>query len=140
LEIQTVIGVGVCDVSGAASTAQANAEAYASDASNLSTGIISSSRIPNPTTSTLGGVEAVSPVAHEWVNSINTSGVPQLSQPSFSDISGTATPSQLPLATSSTFGIVKPDNTTIMISGGVISSVSTGSGLPFRWSNIFSGG
>jgi hypothetical protein len=51
-------------------------------------GIVASSQLPNPTTSTLGGVQANIPVAHEWINSINTSGVPQLSQPLYSDISG----------------------------------------------------
>jgi hypothetical protein len=51
-------------------------------------GIVASSQLPNPTTSTLGGVQANTPVAHEWINSINTSGVPQLSQPLYSDISG----------------------------------------------------
>jgi hypothetical protein len=39
-------------------------------------------------------------------------------------------PADLPLATNLVFGAVKPDNTTITISGGVISAVGTG-GFPF---------
>ena len=46
--------------------------------------------LPNPSSSTLGGVQSAAAVSHEWINSISTSGVPALSQPAFSDISGTA--------------------------------------------------
>ena len=45
----------------------------------------------------------------------------------FTSITGTATPAQLPVATSSAFGAVKPDNSTITISAGVISTTG-GSG------------
>ena len=51
-------------------------------------GIAAPSQLPTPTTTTLGGVEAIVQVASEWINSINTSGVPQLSQPAVADISG----------------------------------------------------
>jgi hypothetical protein len=44
--------------------------------------------IPAPTLTTLGGVEAIAAVSHEWINSISTDGVPQLSQPAIADISG----------------------------------------------------
>lgn len=44
--------------------------------------------LPTPTTSALGGIEAISAVSHEWVNSISTGGVPQLSQPGIGDLSG----------------------------------------------------
>jgi len=52
--------------------------------------------IPLPTATSIGGVEAVGPVAHEWINSIGTDGTPTLSQPAFSDLSGAATASQVP--------------------------------------------
>jgi len=45
----------------------------------------------NPSASTLGGIESVAPVSHQWINSINTSGVPALSQPAATDISGLGT-------------------------------------------------
>ena len=46
--------------------------------------------LPNPSSSTLGGVQSAAAVSHQWINSISTSGVPALSQPGFADISGTA--------------------------------------------------
>jgi hypothetical protein len=60
----------------------------------ISSGVIS---VPTATYTTLGIIEAVAPIAHEWINSINLSGVPQLSQPAFTDISGVASFSQIPL-------------------------------------------
>lgn len=56
----------------------------------LSSGSIANADLPNPTTSALGGVRAINAVTSEWITSISTSGIPSLSQPAFSDISGTA--------------------------------------------------
>jgi hypothetical protein len=68
-------------------------------------------------------------VSHEWLDSYDaTSGEFGQTQPAFTDISGTATPAQLPVATGTTLGIVKPDGTTITITSGVITSVSSGGG------------
>lgn len=58
----------------------------------------------------------------------STTGVFSFAQPAFTDISGTAAAAQLPLATTGVFGAVKPDGTTITISGGVISA--SGGGAP----------
>jgi hypothetical protein len=52
--------------------------------------------IPLPTADSIGGVEAAGPVAHEWVAAIATDGSIVLLQPAFSDLSGTASPSQVP--------------------------------------------
>lgn len=60
--------------------------------------------LPVPTTSALGGVQAINAVSHQWINSINGSGVPQLSQPAFTDISGTVAAAQLPNPSASTLG------------------------------------
>ena len=99
------------DSAGSASTAQSNAEAFASDAANITTGTVSSLRLPAvstlsgivspaqlpaPTTTTFGGVQANTPIANKWVSSISASGVPQLSQPAFIDISGNVGAAQLP--------------------------------------------
>jgi hypothetical protein len=46
---------------------------------------------PNPTASTLGGIESIAAVAHQWIDSISTAGAPHQSQPAFSDLSGTPT-------------------------------------------------
>lgn len=82
--------------------------------------------LPTPTTGSLGGVEANTPVTHEWMNAINTSGVPQLSQPSFSDISGTASGSQLPPPAASTLGGIE---SYVGVAHQWINSIST-SGVP----------
>ena len=44
--VQTAIGSGVYDVSGAAATAQSNAETFAANASNLSSGTVAAARLP----------------------------------------------------------------------------------------------
>jgi hypothetical protein len=48
-----------------------------------------------PTLTTLGGVEAINAVTHQWITSISTGGVPALSQPGFPDISGSLPLTQL---------------------------------------------
>ena len=50
--------------------------------------------LANPSASTIGGVESLAAVSHKWINQISTSGVPSATQPAFSDISGSLTPSQ----------------------------------------------
>lgn len=52
--------------------------------------------LANPSASTIGGVESLAAVSHQWINSISTSGVPSSTQPAFTDISGQATLAQLP--------------------------------------------
>lgn len=52
--------------------------------------------LANPSATTIGGVQSVAAVASQWINSISTSGVPALSQPAFTNISGTIAVSQLP--------------------------------------------
>ena len=52
--------------------------------------------LPLPSASTLGGVESYVAVAHQWINTISTSGVPSSTQPAFTDISGITTTAQLP--------------------------------------------
>lgn len=53
-------------------------------------GLIPTAQLPLPSTANLGGVKAVSPVSHQFVTSINTSGVPTLAQPAAADVSGLA--------------------------------------------------
>lgn len=43
--------------------------------------------LPNPSASTLGGVESYASVSHQWINQISTSGVPSSSQPACGDLS-----------------------------------------------------
>lgn len=58
------------------------------------------SDLPNPSSSTLGGVQSIAAVSHQFMTTISTSGVPALAQPAFTDITGTATVAQVPAITS----------------------------------------
>jgi microcystin-dependent protein len=51
--------------------------------------------LPNPSSSTLGGVESYAPVAHQFLTGISTSGVPSSAQPAFSDLSGSVSANQM---------------------------------------------
>lgn len=77
-------------------------------------------QLPLPTTSLIGGVEAVNAIAHEWIASIDTSGVPHLTQPAAADLSNGTTGSGggVVLATSPT--IASPSLSSPGISNGLI--------------------
>lgn len=51
-------------------------------------GTVAPSQLPNPTASTLGGIESITPTAHQWIDSVSTLGVPHQSQPGVGDLSG----------------------------------------------------
>jgi microcystin-dependent protein len=51
--------------------------------------------LPNPSSSTLGGVKAYAAVSHQWIDSIGTDGTPHSSQPAFSDLPGSVPVSQM---------------------------------------------
>ena len=55
------------------------------------------SSLPAPTSSTLGGIESIAQNANNWIQYIDTSGVPHLAQPGFSNLSGSLAASQTPL-------------------------------------------
>lgn len=78
----------------------------------------------NPVGLTIGGTCGT----NQWMSALSSVGAITCTRPAFSNLSGTATPSQLPLATSSTYGIIQPDDTTITISNGIISAVTGGAG------------
>lgn len=60
---------------------------------------VTASQLPNPTASTLGGIESITSAAHNWISYINTSGVPIQSQPNYTDLAGT-----VPVPGASTLG------------------------------------
>jgi hypothetical protein len=68
------------------------------NATNITSGTLSSARLPNPATNALGGIQAVSSVTNQWIDSISIAGVPHLSQPGFANLSGTITVAQIPNA------------------------------------------
>jgi hypothetical protein len=61
---------------------------YAQPAFSDISGTAAASQLPNPSASTLGGIESLAATAHQWINAISTSGVPSSTQPAFSDVSG----------------------------------------------------
>lgn len=61
--------------------------------------------LPNPSASTLGGVESLSVVSHNFLTGISTSGVPTQAQPAYSDISGTPTATSVALTMPSWFAV-----------------------------------
>jgi hypothetical protein len=63
---------------------------WAGNASNITSGTLPAARLPNPTASTLGGIESFASVAHQWINAISTSGVPSATQPACGDLSNAA--------------------------------------------------
>lgn len=82
--------------------------------------------LPAPSASTLGGVQSAAVVSHQWINSISVLGVPSLSQPAFSDISGSVAATQLPNPSASTLGGIQ---SAAAVSHQWIASIST-SGVP----------
>ena len=56
--------------------------------------------LPNPGASSLGGIQSIAGVTHQWIASISTSGVPALSQPACGDLSNSGTACQAATGTS----------------------------------------
>jgi hypothetical protein len=90
--------------------------------------------LPNPSASTLGGVQSFAAVSSQWIRQISTSGVPTASQPAFTDISGTLAAAQCPTPTASTIGCVQ---SFALQSSKWISSIST-AGVPSATQPAFS--
>lgn len=76
--------------------------------------------LPNPSLSAIGGIKAIAKVANQWIDAISTAGVPNTSQPSFSDLSGTLSPSQFPVLTGSVFNSL--GSVTVTITNSAIST------------------
>lgn len=76
--------------------------------------------LPNPQLTALGGIRAIAKAANKWIDAISTSGIPNESQPSFSDLSGTLSPSQFPVLTGSVYNTL--GSVTVTITDAAIST------------------
>lgn len=72
------------------SDASSSCSTDATNASNLATGTVPSGRIPNPTSSSLGGIQSFALVSHNFVSSISTLGVASATRPACADLSDAA--------------------------------------------------
>lgn len=82
--------------------------------------------LPNPSASSLGGIQSFAAVSSQWIRQISTTGVPTASQPAFSDISGSITPAQCPNPSASTIGCIQ---SYVAVANQWINAIST-SGVP----------
>lgn len=74
---------------GTTATGQGNGKILETDGSgNLTAAtLITAAQLPNPTASTIGGVESIAAVSHNYLTSISTSGVPAQARPAWADLS-----------------------------------------------------
>lgn len=62
----------------------------ATNASNISSGTLGAARLPNPSASTLGGIESFALVTHQFLTDISTGGVAHAAQPACAYLSDAA--------------------------------------------------
>ena len=87
-------------------------------------GGVPAAALPNPSASTLGGIESIAALAHNWIASIDTSGAPHQSQPATSDLSDVTTPTAWTAADGSGAGLTLTTSDTLYTKIGNVCTVS----------------
>lgn len=82
--------------------------------------------LPNPSSSTLGGVQSYAAVSNQFLTSISTSGVPVSAQPSCSNVSDAANSCSTTAATANTASTIVLRNGSGNFSAGTITATLTG--------------
>lgn len=89
------IKIAVANVVGLVAESQTNKDVANGYAGLTAGGLLKTAEFPAPTTGAFGGVKDVAAVATKFVSAV-TGGVPQLTQPAFTDLSGSLAAGQLP--------------------------------------------
>lgn len=98
---------------------------------------LAGSDLPLPSSTTLGGVESISPVPHNFLTGIATSGVPSVAQPNLSDLNGTVV---APLAlVGNTLAIQNSASTNVTTALGTDTAYFTASGSASTSGNMIVG-
>src|SRR3569832_917104 len=78
--------------------------------------------LPNPSSTTKGGVKSYAAVTHQFINTIATDGTPSSAQPAFTDISGTASVSQggTGATTFTAHGVLRGEGTSAVVASAAM--------------------